>query len=427
MGALVARPCGCIRRLGGGRAGEMQIHRLLRNEKVTVEKLALQAGLRTGRLAQGRDVVVIQDTSEISVGMDRAGQAGFGPVGRGGAVRGVLVHAGLCLDRSGAVLGLADCAIWTRTGKKPVGDSRRRVLAAKESRRWLETCERTVERLQGARSITLVADAESDFYELFAGKPEGVEVVVRSLRARRLADGGLLAHRLERTPACGVIERAIPAAPGRRERRARLELRTARVSLKRPDQLGAAAAPSLAVSAVEVRETAPPPGIAPVRWLIVTTHRVDGPARAAEIADIYRGRFLIEQLFRTLKTAGFNIEQVELADPKAFIAFTGFALLASTVILQLVKARDGNSSQPLVHAFEDDDEPVLLALSGKLEGKTQKQKNPHPPDSLAFASWIIARLGGWNCYYGKPGPETMRHGLQRYHAIKLGTEIAKDV
>ena len=29
-----------------------------------------------------------------------------------------------------------------------------------------------------------------------------------------------------------------------------------------------------------------------------------------------------------------------------------------------------------------------------LEGATERQKNPHPPDSLAFAAWVGARLGG---------------------------------
>jgi hypothetical protein len=425
--SLVAKPGCCIRRLGGNRAGEMQIHRLLRNPKVTVEKLAAQAGSRTGVLAQGRDVIVIQDTSEISVNVTQAGLAGFGPVGRGGAVRGVMAHAGLCLDRTGAVLGLVEAQVWTRSGGRPVADCRKRDFAEKESYRWLKTCEQAVARLEGARSITVVSDAESDIYELFAGRPEAVDLVVRSSRARRLAQGDVLARRLDQTASCGQLERTIAAAPGRKERRAKLELRHAEVTLKRPDQLGPDVVAELKLHAVDVREIAGSDIPNPVQWLIVTSHRVDTLEKAAEIVDIYRGRFLIEQLFRTLKTAGFNIEDMELADPQAFITFTGFALLASAIILQLVKARDGGSGQLLSHAFEADDKPVLIVLSRTLEGKTQKQKNPHPPDDLAFASWVMARLGGWNCYYGKPGPETMRYGLERYRAIKLGTEIAKDM
>jgi hypothetical protein len=34
---------------------------------------------------------------------------------------------------------------------------------------------------------------------------------------------------------------------------------------------------------------------------------------------------------------------------------------------------------------------TLNALSPTLEGSTERQKNPHPPRSLAHASWVIAR------------------------------------
>ncbi|MCA3555473.1 hypothetical protein [Aestuariivirga sp.] len=140
-----------------------------------------------------------------------------------------------------------------------------------------------------------------------------------------------------------------------------------------------------------------------------------------------RYSFLIEQMFRTLKTAGFEIEDTSLAEPSAMLTFAGLATIAAVSIMQLVKARDGGSGQLTEDCFEPDDKPLLKALSRKLEGKTQKLKNPHPPDDLAFASWVIARLGGWDCYYGKPGPKTMRYGLERYHAIKLGVKLAKDV
>ncbi len=51
-----------------------------------------------------------------------------------------------------------------------------------------------------------------------------------------------------------------------------------------------------------------------------------------------------------------------------------------------------------------------------------------PKGSLAFASWVIARLGGWTGYYGKPGPKVMRIGLAEFIAIKYGTTLrAQDV
>jgi hypothetical protein len=66
---------------------------------------------------------------------------------------------------------------------------------------------------------------------------------------------------------------------------------------------------------------------------------------------------------------------------------------------------------------------TIEALVPTLEGKTDRQKNPHPGRSLARASWVIARLGGWNCYYKPPGPITFRRGMEYFHAIHRGRDL----
>jgi hypothetical protein len=66
-------------------------------------------------------------------------------------------------------------------------------------------------------------------------------------------------------------------------------------------------------------------------------------------------------------------------------------------------------------------------LQPELEGRTEKQRNPHPRHSLAWASWTIARLGGWKGYASKkpPGPITMHHGLQWFRSLYHGFRIAR--
>ncbi|MEH2489700.1 hypothetical protein [Bradyrhizobium sp. AZCC 2230] len=82
--ALVARPGSCIRQLAQrDRAREIQFTRFLRNEAVTAEEIAAQAAERTAERARGRDVVVAQDTSELSLGGRRAKANGYGPIGKG--------------------------------------------------------------------------------------------------------------------------------------------------------------------------------------------------------------------------------------------------------------------------------------------------------------------------------------------------------
>lgn len=62
-------------------------------------------------------------------------------------------------------------------------------------------------------------------------------------------------------------------------------------------------------------------------------------------------------------------------------------------------------------------------LIKKYEGKTEKQKNPHPYKSLAWCSWLIARIGGWKGYRkseGPPGPITLKDGLCRFKSMFEG-------
>ena len=60
-----------------------------------------------------------------------------------------------------------------------------------------------------------------------------------------------------------------------------------------------------------------------------------------------------------------------------------------------------------------------------MEGRTQKLKNPYPVDSLAFATWVIARLGGWSGYRSRkpPGPITIINGLTKFHNIMEGVYL----
>ena len=75
---------------------------------------------------------------------------------------------------------------------RATGASQKTKPEDKESRRWLDGCERASTVLAKARSITVIADRESDIYHLFANRPSNVELIVRAAQNRALEDGGLL-------------------------------------------------------------------------------------------------------------------------------------------------------------------------------------------------------------------------------------------
>jgi hypothetical protein len=100
-------------------------------------------------------------------------------------------------------------------------------------------------------------------------------------------------------------------------------------------------------------------------------------------------------------------------------------VIAAVAIQQLVHARDGGPGplRPCTDVFQPEDLPLLEAFCAKLEGNTERQKNPHPKGSLAYASWVCARLGGWTGYYGKPGPVVMLEGWLEIQAAKRGIAL----
>jgi hypothetical protein len=425
--ALVDRPGSCIRRLGGTRAREMQFTRFLRNEAVTTTEMAEYAAERTAARVAGRDVVVVQDTSELSLGGRRAKVNGYGPIGKGGALRGLLLHTVLAVDAaSGGVLGLVDAKVWNRRGGK-VKSRRSRTIVQKESQRWLDGTARAGEVLAAAGSITGVSDRESDIYEHFVQCPDNMHLIVRACQNRRIeTDDGeqielLFAH-VDSLPEQGRVAVEIPAAPGRKARTSELAVRFGRVELRRPLHGASDLQATITLTIVDVREilTADEK---PIHWRLLTTHVVTSLADAQRIVGLYRMRWIVEEYFHTIKTAGFNIEQADIAEPEVMIKLVTAIAVAAVTVMQLVKGRDGTTDQSLLEAFEPADQPILEAISARLEGNTMRQRNPHPKGSLAFAAWVIARLGGWTGYYDKPGPKTMRRGLEDFQRIKYGTTL----
>lgn len=177
---------------------------------------------------------------------------------------------------------------------------------------------------------------------------------------------------------------------------------------------------------VEAREIDAPEGATPAHWRLLTTHRVESIEDARWIVGLYRRRWLIEELFRILKTRGFDLERVGIM-PAAFEKLAAAALVAAVSVLQLTRERDGQAGRPLQDLFLPDEQPALEAVSASLEGRTTRQKNPHPKGSLAFAAWVCARLGGWTGYYGKPGPIVMLKGLHQFRTMQQGWSLAQHV
>jgi hypothetical protein len=422
---MVRRKSVCLRRLAGGqRRSIVRFGRFLANPRVTVERLIEGWSPQTMPACRGRHVLAIQDTSEFNFRTTAERRRGLGEIGKG-VGRGLLLHAMLAVDgETAGCLGLLSGRIWTRARRRQVAHAKR-PLADKESERWLSTAEAAKSLLVEAAQVTVVADRESDIYAEWARLPgPQFHLLTRAMHDRATADGGRLSTAALQ-PA-GKARGEIVARPGRPARQATLTARFGQVILRRPGNTCEVGLPkTVTVSVVEVIEENPPLRADPVAWRLLTTHEIADAAMAWRVVGWYRQRWLIEQLFRILKQQGLQLEDSQIETADGLLKLTAIAVRAACTVLQLVQARDGRSRQKLEIAFTPAEAQTLHALLPTLEGDTAAQKNPHPSHSLAWATWIIAKLGGWDGYASSkpPGPITIRHGLEYFRSIELGWSL----
>ena len=425
----------CLRKLAGNRNLEVAFGRLMKNEKFSLQKIVRFTGKKTAGIAQGVDhVLVIEDTTEFCFETEHhRNRKGLGYL-TSGYQFGFFVHPALVVDaKSGACLGLSNVQFWTREQRGTTKDDayKKLPIEQKESLRWISVAEKSKEALHRTKMMTIIADRESDIYEAWDRIPDSrTHALIRAQADRRLIGGEMLFETISASKLAGQYSLFLPAITGKRAARtATIAVRFKEVEILKPKGCNDKTAPkSLKLFAVEAREVVPTPkGEAPVHWYLLTTHAIKDFQGAMEIIHWYSQRWLIEQLFRTTKKQGLNLESSQIETGESLMKLAMLALIAATQSLQLVNARDADEIRPYTDVFEQEDLPLLNLLSIKNEGKTIKQKNPNSPYSLKWTAWIIGRLGGWKGYKSErpPGPITMRNGLNEYYAIKKGWQLSQ--
>jgi hypothetical protein len=311
--------------------------------------------------------------------------------------------------------------------------------------------------------VTHIADREADFFEMmieFGQKKASNEAfIVRSnadrLMGHRLGRGqapyggmpdllfetGLggqpirlpylspISELLGQLPARATCRLELPATHKRKKRTALVEIRFAQQApLCRSRQLygrtykGEPLPGSVCVAMVEVREVTPnlPPGQEPIYWRLFTSHPVDSVEDALQIVVWYVFRWKIELFFAAAKSQGLDLEHARIEYAPRLKKLAVLVAMATLQVIQLLQARDGNSEQPISDVFSEEEAELIAKINPKLEGKTDLLKNPHKSSSLAFATWVIARLGGWKGYktHRPPGIKTISRGLLAFFQLK---------
>jgi hypothetical protein len=435
-------------------------YRFISNSKVVLPELIYENSILKEDLIRDRDVLVLQDTTSIPLRTKLKKKAYWQKeigVIDDNRTPGFYIHCSLAIDCSSyAMFGLGDAVVYTRPlntktkeKNKQERTSRRKLpLEQQESYVWALGSSNTGKQLKSSQRVTAVMDQGADKYEVITRilDTPSQHVIVRSKEDRQVlnAEGApeyRLSHVLEvldwvdwrRIPirALNHYSKSSGKLVQRQARKALLRIRYTKVQLAKPSGLNRSVATlTRPLYVVEVKEDAStvPDGEQPIQWRILTTWEVCNTKQAWSVIEAYQARWYIEQLFRVLKKQGLCIEYCQLKTLQSIKKQAVMALNIATKAMQLILARDGDSFIPIESMFDEQEQQVLSKINEKLAGSTQKQYNPHDPKSLAWAAWVIARLGGWKGYASQrpPGPITMKRGLQDFAKMAWAFNLFSD-
>lgn len=418
-------------------AEQKGFYRFLGNDSVSESVLIKEMTTRCQRNVSEREVIVIQDSSSLGLSRNanniKAG-SGLGLVGNKKGL-GFLSHVSIVLDANNeSILGFCDIQLWHRKEDKSNNTTRiykKQAVESKESYKWIRASNQAKDTLSGASGITIIQDREGDIYEQFALIPDNkTSLIVRSRDNRKLADGQKLYTALEEAPVLGTYAIDIQGdiRKNQIQRKVELEVRCVPVTLQKPQVGVSKGIPNqLNLYAVEVREKGNTSKDA-ICWRLLTNIPVFSFEDALQIVNRYAQRWYIEQLFRLLKKQGYQIENSMLETGWAIRKLFIMVLNAALRVMQLYLAYGKEDCQPLEEVFSQKEIECLKAIEKNHLPKTGKTTNPYAQQKLSWASWIIARLGGWkgNSNQRAAGPIIIKRGLDKFETMFQGWLLHSD-
>ena len=425
-----------VNRTTGNHARKTATYRALMNERFDYRDILSAMFRKCAENIDSNHVLCIQDTTEFNyysiskkIGFD---DPDIGPT-TNKHIPGLFCHPVLVCDPKGEhIYGIGSASVYNRKwgqADKLERNYRNRPIEEKESYRWLENAHQVKKRIDPEVTLTIIGDRESDIYDEFVEVPdERTNILVRSRSDRRIAENDKkLYSYLESQPLAGTYAIELTANSQRSRRTAKMELRFCRATITAQNrQKDAQRLKSLyAIEAKEVTGSLTTDQ-SPVLWRLLTTHHIASYQDAIQCVEWYKNRWLIEELFRVIKTKGFSIESSQLSSGSAIKKLVSLTLEAAIHVMRLKLALQQNA-QPCKASFifSEQQRAFLKLLLQTTEGKTDKQKNPYLQYSLAWSAWIIARLGKWSGYksHGPPGYITIKLGFDafntQYEVFKL--------
>ncbi len=438
MSRLREAPAGRVTQVFKDGAEQQAAYDFLESTEVSAEALRDGVHASTARASREEPFVFVPlDGTSLTL-VDRAKKKDFGAIGRNQLpTRGVKAITAVAVSADGAPIGLAGSTYWARPVKTKAqrrGRKKQSVAAGQtEMKHWRST----VASIEGhflehapETARWYVMDREADSANLLEDLlQQGALFTIRSRHNRHvhtaLGARARLTPIAQKAPLVGTRFVEVPAGPHRAARRAVLDLRCTNVTLMLPDYARPRHPKACPLTVVLVRERHPPRGEKPIEWRLLTNVVVETLERAELVVRSYATRWRIEEVHRTWKSGGCNVEDTQLRSRAAVMKWATLLAAVATDIERLKYLARTQPEDPASVALSPLEIEVLILAKRKIAKRTETIADAMP--SIAQAVRWIADLGGYTgkSSGGPPGSITIGRGLASLRLLVEGVALAR--
>lgn len=323
--------------------------------------------------------------------------------------RGLNLHTTLVAPENELLLGIIHQVCWGRKEEDYGKRSERAKLPIeqKESFRWIEAFQSSQEALPDNMTGVFMGDRGADIYDLFlVPKKPNMNIIVRSAQKRKNADTKepIFDELAQQAIAC-IIEVKVPRSGNRKERIARLEIRSNQITVASPKNKSKL--PSITLNIVSATEIIDDVQVEdPIYWKLLTTLDINLAEDAANVVRTYAKRWLIERFHYTLKE-GCQVEELQLEEAERIDKAIATYTIVSWRLMHVTYLARCSPDSSCLQAFSQDEWQALYCRVNKTP------KLPKKEPTMKEMIMLLAKLGGFlgRKQDANPGVKVIWRGL----------------
>ncbi len=374
------------------------------------------------KISQTNRVFLVQDTSHLNYD-SRSKTLGLGHIGstKNKSFQGIMMHWTFALTGEAEPIGIAQLKLWKRAKnprKKSVNAHQNKPIEKKESYKWIEAFKSLEDQIPPQVQAIWISDRESDIYEFIdVVVKKGQDLVIRANNNRVISNKEKLLKKRARSGDLLGTEIIEVIDENGKKIKVPAQVRSCKVELLVQRRKGGAKSSykcsNRTINVVHVLAKGPKYNI---EWILLTSLAAATLEQSLEVIWIYKQRWHIELVHKTLKS-GYQAEALKFNSSDKLEKVIAMMLPCAVRIYWMSHRQKYDPDKPA--------NQILTEMECRILSVRNKKNRNYVPTIKEAWLWI-AWMGGFKGSKNSPPPGqiTFWRGFAKLKNVALGAEMA---